>query len=120
MQTRSQKKNLFKAEVLSVPMVLPKVLFESNVLLKLESNVLLKPETIVLPKVLTKKPLYDVDIDFDEASEAWRANKKSIGNGQYKYVCSKMVNDKRCGCNIIANKEMCRKHSKILNDSSFE
>ena len=32
-----------------------------------------------------RKPLYDVDIDFDEASIAWRANKKSIGNGQFKY-----------------------------------
>jgi hypothetical protein len=35
-----------------------------------------------------KEPLqlYEVDIDFDDASEAWRANKKSIGNGQYKYI----------------------------------
>ena len=24
--------------------------------------------------------LYEVNIDFDEASNAWRANKKSIGN----------------------------------------
>jgi hypothetical protein len=37
-----------------------------------------------LPKYI-QKPLYEVDIDFDEASEAWRANKTSIGNGQYKY-----------------------------------
>ena len=29
---------------------------------------------------------YDVNIDFDEASEAWRSNKKSIGNGMFKYV----------------------------------
>ena len=27
--------------------------------------------------------LYCIDIDFDEASRAWRANKKSIGNGHY-------------------------------------
>jgi hypothetical protein len=32
-----------------------------------------------------QKPLYDVDINFDEASEAWRSNKTSIGNGEYKY-----------------------------------
>ena len=32
--------------------------------------------------------LYKVEIDFDEASEAWRANKKCIGNGHYKYICS--------------------------------
>ena len=40
--------------------------------------------TLYMPQYL-QKPLYDVDIDFDEASEAWRANKISIGNGQYKY-----------------------------------
>ena len=30
---------------------------------------------------------YEVNIDFDGASAAWKANKKSIGNGQYKYIC---------------------------------
>jgi hypothetical protein len=30
---------------------------------------------------------YEVSIDFDGASAAWKANKKSIGNGQYKYIC---------------------------------
>lgn len=29
--------------------------------------------------------LYEVDIDFDSASAAWRANKRSIGNGSFKY-----------------------------------
>jgi hypothetical protein len=29
--------------------------------------------------------LYEVDIDFDLASEAWRANKISIGNGEFVY-----------------------------------
>ena len=37
-----------------------------------------------------KKALYEVNIDFDEASEAWRANKKYIGNGSYKYITSKL------------------------------
>ena len=31
--------------------------------------------------------LCDVNIDFDGASEAWKNNKKSIGNGSYKYKC---------------------------------
>jgi len=31
--------------------------------------------------------LYMVEIDFDEASTAWKKNKKSIGNGSYKYIC---------------------------------
>jgi len=30
---------------------------------------------------------YEVNIDFDGASADWKANKKSIGNGQYKYIC---------------------------------
>jgi hypothetical protein len=32
--------------------------------------------------------LYKVEINFDEASEAWRSNKKYIGNGHYKYICT--------------------------------
>jgi hypothetical protein len=44
----------------------------------------------------TKTPLYEVNIDFDEASRAWKANKKSIGNGSYKYVC--------CGITKTGNK----------------
>jgi hypothetical protein len=28
-----------------------------------------------------------VVIDFDEASAAWRANKKPTSNGCYKYIC---------------------------------
>jgi hypothetical protein len=35
--------------------------------------------------------LYEVNIDFDEASEAWRANKKYIGNGSYKYITPKKI-----------------------------
>ena len=34
-----------------------------------------------------QRVIYEVNIDFDEASRAWQSNKKSIGNGQYKYVC---------------------------------
>ena len=35
----------------------------------------------------TKPALYEVNIDFDEASEAWRANKKPMLNGMFKYIC---------------------------------
>ena len=30
---------------------------------------------------------FRVNINFDEASECWKANKKSIGNGCYQYIC---------------------------------
>jgi hypothetical protein len=48
---------------------------------------------------------YEVNIDFDEASNFWKQNKKSIGNGQYKYICPK---DKKDGskCGKICYKEM--------------
>ena len=32
--------------------------------------------------------LYKIEIDFDEASKEWKTNKRSIGNGCYKYLCS--------------------------------
>ena len=31
------------------------------------------------------KPLYEVNIDFDEASKAWRKNKIENGNGTFIY-----------------------------------
>jgi hypothetical protein len=48
---------------------------------------------------------YEVNIDFDEASNAWKKNKKSIGNGQYKYICQK---DKKDGtvCSKVCYKDM--------------
>ena len=30
---------------------------------------------------------YPVDIDFDEASKAWRANKKKNKDGTFSYIC---------------------------------
>ena len=32
----------------------------------------------------TNQERYSVDIDFDEAREAWRENKKSLPNGMFK------------------------------------
>ena len=45
-------------------------------------------------------------IDFNEASRAWRANKKSIGNGSYKYIC----------CGITKSGNHCRRESIIYSD----
>lgn len=33
------------------------------------------------------------EIDFDEASEIWRNNKQTIGNGTFKYICGHKRND---------------------------
>jgi hypothetical protein len=59
------------------------------------------------------KTLYPpfTDVDFDEASKAWKANKKSIGNGCYKYVCSKITKTgKQCKNDSLRGCEYCRFH----------
>ena len=39
----------------------------------------------------------DVEIDFDAASTAWRANKKPLGGGWFIYICEYIhSNGKRC------------------------
>lgn len=35
-----------------------------------------------------KNSLYTIEIDFDEASKEWNANKRKVGNGCYKYLCN--------------------------------
>jgi hypothetical protein len=55
-------------------------------------------------------PVYDVCIDFDEASIAWTSNKKYIGNGSYKYVCPVEKNDIKCGKVCYKLGEFCWQH----------
>ena len=31
--------------------------------------------------------MFEVNINFDEATKIWRSNKKSIGNGSFIYIC---------------------------------
>ncbi len=84
MQTRSQTRKLLQAQAQALEKD-PTKDASIRVLPDSIKNVSYESEhTLYMPQYL-KKPLYDVDIDFDEASEAWRANKTSIGNGQYKY-----------------------------------
>ena len=63
--------------------------------------------------------LFDVNIDFDDASVAWKENKKSIGNGQYKYICTKLLknnkNNKKCNRKCGLNSEFCKMHSKYID-----
>ena len=65
----------------------------------------------------THKPLRETEvyINFDEASAAWKANKKSIGNGSYKYICCAEKNDtngKKCGIKCLMGEMYCRMHYK--------
>lgn len=76
----------------------------------------------------TSRKLYEVNIDFDEASNAWRANKKYIGNGTYEYIrdnnndnnnsnkTTRCIQQTQCGRQCkresISNSEYCFQHKK--------
>ena len=51
-----------------------------------------------------------LNIDFDGASKAWKANKKSVGNGSYKYVCCAVKNKGECTRQCLAGENYCKKH----------
>ena len=57
-------------------------------------------------------PLYEVDIDFDEASAAWRANKKLVANGTFKYICCGITKTgNKCNRQPLLNSEYCKTHT---------
>ena len=59
------------------------------------------------------QPLFQVEIDFDEASKSWLENKKSIGNGCYKYTCIKITKTgKKCKNDSLRGCDKCRFHNK--------
>ncbi len=58
------------------------------------------------------KQLYEVNIDFDDASAKWRSNKKSVGNGCYKYICPAEKNGIKCGKKCYKELEYCWQHRK--------
>ena len=63
-----------------------------------------------------EKAPYKVEIDFDEASEAWKANKVSIGNGSYKYLCQQkgIKSHNYCIKKCLPGEDYCAVHYKIL------
>lgn len=65
-----------------------------------------------------KSALYEVNIDFDEASAAWRSNKRSIGNGSYRYLCGKKgKNNNYCITNCLPGEIYCKTHLKMFNEA---
>lgn len=66
------------------------------------------------------KPIYEVNIDFDEASELWKANKRRIGEGCYRYVCAKKGKYKnQCLAKCLAGLDYCRTHYKMFLDGKI-
>ena len=56
--------------------------------------------------------IYEVNIDFDEASEAWNSNKIRTSNGEYKYVCGEhnTHTGKYCKRKLYGTSNKCRSH----------
>ena len=69
---------------------------------------------VVCNEVL-EKPVFEVNIDFDEASKIWKANKKPIGGGQYMYVCTKGKLNGICGKKCYKTTEFCWSHRNTCN-----
>jgi len=67
-----------------------------------------------------KSEIYEVDIDFDESSIAWKSNKISIGNGSYKYVCAKIgKNNNMCISKCLPGEIYCKTHYKMFLDGKL-
>lgn len=60
---------------------------------------------------------YEVIINFDEASEAWKENKLSIGNGSYRYLCKKRdIKNNVCIKKCLKGEQYCRMHFKMTKN----
>lgn len=70
----------------------------------------MKTRSQTAKNILTES-VYLVDIDFDDASACWHANKKACKNGMYEYICVKTkANGKKCGRVCYADSEFCWQH----------
>ena len=57
--------------------------------------------------------LLEVNIDFDDASAAWKLNKKSNGNGTYVYICMETTKKgNKCARKPLSGTEFCKIHQK--------
>jgi hypothetical protein len=64
--------------------------------------------------------LYEVSINFDEASEAWKQNKLSIGNGSYRYLCKKRgIRNNICIKKCLQGEEYCCVHLKMFKEGKL-
>jgi len=61
---------------------------------------------------LARQTLAPFVFDFDESSAAWKANKKRMGNGTYKYICGAALKtpNKTCQRPPLANHCYCAQH----------
>ena len=71
----------------------------------------------MLTRSKTRQLLKELEFifDFNDASECWKENKKSIGNGCYHYLCGySLENGDFCKKTPLKNKEFCCIHNKKI------
>ena len=84
--------------------------FKPNKFVSININILTKMETRSQTNS-NKGALYEVNIDFVEASELWRQNKKQVSPGHFKYICTIIKKDgTKCGNSLTKNSEFCWAH----------
>ena len=72
------------------------------------------------PTEIPSLQIYEVNIDFDDASAAWRMNKKSTGGGCYKYICeAKTQLGKNCLREPMIGCAYCKTHNKSNHSTSI-
>ena len=72
------------------------------------------------PTEIPSLQIYEVNIDFDDASAAWRMNKKSTGGGCYKYICeAKTLLGNNCLREPILGCAYCKTHNKSNPSTSI-
>jgi len=60
---------------------------------------------------------YEVNFDFDASSDAWKANKRYLGSGCYRYLCCvKGKNNNCCAARCLPGKNYCKTHLQMLED----
>jgi hypothetical protein len=72
-------------------------------------------ERTIDPKFIVaemREPLYEVNIDFDEASKAWYANKKRMPNSMCRYICLGITKKgNACNRKPLIHSDYCYCHS---------
>jgi hypothetical protein len=72
------------------------------------------PEIVANVTISGTMDYIPLEIDFDEASRLWNANKKKISNGCYQYVCGiPLENETFCKRKICKTGQYCSIHKTI-------
>lgn len=84
-----------------------------------EIYIMIRNGSHIIPQPLCRE--YTVDIDFDEASQAWRENKRQTPNGTFVYRCNYVHANKKCINRCMGNMDVCYIHrNKRTGNSSSD